>query len=152
MRLRKMKEETKVTLIGSKLANVGTEFIFVGASDECENCKLRNSCINLEKGRRYRVVGKRGDVLHGCVLHDGGVKAVEVVEAPLVATIEPKKAFSGSKITYEPIDCDIRDCEFFDLCHPEGIWRRDTCTITKVLGGIDDCRKGYDLKLVELKI
>ena len=45
-----MKEETKVTLIGSKLANVGTEFIFVGASDECENCKLRNSCINLVKG------------------------------------------------------------------------------------------------------
>jgi uncharacterized protein (UPF0179 family) len=51
---------TQITLIGTKLASIGLEFTFVGPTPECETCKLRNTCINLEPSRRYRIGGPWG--------------------------------------------------------------------------------------------
>ena len=45
--------ETFITLIGKKLAKEGEEFFFEGEAPECEQSRLKNTCMGLERGRRY---------------------------------------------------------------------------------------------------
>ncbi|MDD2666094.1 MAG: UPF0179 family protein [Methanocellales archaeon] len=141
----------KVTLIGTRLAKVGIEFVFNGPTSECEGCRLKNTCMNLDIGRRYQVVSTR-DTHHECPLHDGGVYVVEVTETPTIVTIESRKALEGSKISFNPPRCDKNTCSIYDLCHP--LWLRpgDKCTIHSVLGEPpENCANGLALRLVELK-
>ena len=76
-----MEEKRLVTLIGAKLAEEGCEFIFLGASKKCEECRLKNSCTNLEATRRYRIMKVREEIKHDCYIHEGGVCVVEVERA-----------------------------------------------------------------------
>ncbi|MFQ3319680.1 MAG: hypothetical protein ACI80F_001752, partial [Natronomonas sp.] len=39
-----------VTLIGERLAEVGTEFVYGGESTACEGCPYREQCLNLTEG------------------------------------------------------------------------------------------------------
>jgi uncharacterized protein len=143
---------TQITLIGTKLATVGMEFTFIGPTPECEICKLRNTCINLEPTRRYRVLGLRGEIVHECPIHEAGVRAVEVAESPVIAAIDARKAFPGSKIVYEPVQCDDRDCSMFEICHPLGIKTGERYTIVEIAGEApEECPRGNVLKLVELR-
>lgn len=147
-----MSDKTSVTLIGNKLADIGMEFIFYGRSSDCEECKLTNSCLNLEEGRRYKVLGLRNGIKQNCKIHESDVVAVEVAETPTTASIESRRAFNGSKIFYDDIDCDEYGCEFYDLCHPSGLKNGDKCTILKVIGDMPgECSRGFSLKLAELK-
>jgi uncharacterized protein (UPF0179 family) len=144
--------DTLITLIGSRLAKEGVEFIFEGETKECQKCKMKNTCMNLEKGRRYGIINVRHGVLHECFIHDKGVLVVEVVKSPVITTIGSRKAVEGAGIRYEPIKCNEFDCSMYELCHPLGLMNGDKCTITSVLGNIDDeCAMGYSLKKVELK-
>ncbi len=141
----------KVTLIGVRLAKVGVEFVFDGPASECESCRLKNTCMSLDIGRRYRVVGTR-DIHHECPLHDGGVYAVEVVEMLTIVAIESRKALEGSKISFDPPRCDKNNCSIYDLCHPPWLRPGDKCTINSVLGApSESCIDGLTLRLVELK-
>jgi len=143
---------TQITLIGTKLATIGMEFIFEGPTSECENCKLKNTCTGLEPGRRYRVLGLRGDLLHECPIHEEGVRAVEVIESPIIAAIDSRKAFAGSKTVLELPKCGNENCPMYELCHPVGLKEGDRCTIVEVVGeSPEECSQGYKLKLVELK-
>lgn len=143
---------TQITLIGTKLATVGMEFTFVGSTPECETCKLRNTCINLEPTRRYRVLGVKGEIVHECPIHESGVRAVEVAESPVIVAIDARKAFPGSKFVYEPIICDDKDCSMFEICHPIGIKVGERYTIVEIAGEApEECPKGNVLKLVELR-
>ena len=143
---------TQITLIGTKLAMVGMEFTFIGSTPECDTCKLRNTCINLEPARKYRVLGIRGELVHECPIHEAGVRAVEVAESPVIAALDARKAFPGSKIVFEPIQCDNKECAMFEICHPTGIRAGDRCTIVEVVGEApEECLKGNALKLVELR-
>jgi len=145
-----MDNELKVTLIGTKLATVGNEFIFFGnGTEECENCKLRNSCMNLDKNKRYKIEEIRNDTIHDCSLHDSGVKAVAVKEAQIAVSLDQKKAYEGAKIGYNPLECDNLDCEFFNFCRPDGIVNNGSYVIQKQLSDID-CPKGYSLRIVEI--
>jgi len=147
-----MELDTTITLIGVRLARVGTEFVFKGAAPECEECKLKNSCMNLSKGRKYRIVNIRTTTRHACDVHDEGVQAVEVVESPIISATESKKAFKGSKIVFDPPSCKMGECIMYDLCHPIGLEPGDKCTISDVIGDVpDDCMKGLALKVVELR-
>lgn len=141
---------TKVTLIGTKLAKVGTEFVFLGASAECKKCKLRKACMNLDVGRRYLITGLR-DVQHECPVHDSEVDVVEVVEAPITAAIDVKKALGGAKISFKMPKCDEKGCKAYDFCHPVGLKNGDKCTIVKVIGDAPEHECEGSLKLVELK-
>ena len=144
-------KDTKITLIGSSLAKEGLEFIFEGESQECARCKLKNTCMKLEKGRRYRIVAVRGDTVHECFIHEGGVKAVDVVKAPIKATVGSRKAVEGSKVVYEIPKCKELDCDLYELCHPRGLRSGDKCTIIEINGSVDDeCCLGYSMKKVEL--
>ncbi|MHA1806266.1 MAG: UPF0179 family protein [Candidatus Thorarchaeota archaeon] len=141
-----------ITLIGTRLSKVGNEFIFYGPTPECENCKLKNTCNNLEIGRRYRIVSVRNEQVHACALHDTGVYAVDVIPAPTIVLVKSEMAFNGSKIVYEPPDCDEVDCPEYDRCHPEGLKIGDKYTIVEVLKEESPkCMKGYSMRAVVLK-
>lgn len=145
--------DTTITLIGSRLAKEGMEFIFEGESNECNKCKLRNTCLNLERGRRYKVVRIKTPSIHECFLHDGGVIAVEVVKSPVVAILDSRKAIRGAKISYEPPKCSDVPDDMYDLFFPEGLRTGDKCTITDILDNIEDediC--ATPLKKVELQL
>ena len=132
------------------MAKPGMEFFFRGAAEECESCTLKNTCMGLEDGRRYRVMEVVQDTEHECPLHDAGVKAVRVIKAPLTALIDAKKAFEGSRIVFNPPECE-KSCPQYELCHPEGICTGETCTINRVFGDKPgECMQNKKLKMAEL--
>jgi uncharacterized protein len=146
-----MSENVTITLIGKRMANVGTEFIFRGPVEECDSCRLKNTCLNLDKNKKYKVVAVRNGQEHECMVHDTGVKAVDVSPASVVVAIESRKAFNGSRITYDPQKCQ-ESCTLYMECHPEGLVPGDKYTISGVMEDISgQCEKGLNLKKVELK-
>jgi hypothetical protein len=146
-----MEEGRIITLIGAKLAEKDTEFIFLGATKKCDECRLKNTCTNLEVGRRYRIAKVRDEIKHDCYIHENGVCVVEVTEAPITAVIEASHTFKSSKIVFEPPGCEAVMCGLFDLCHPAGLKAGDPCTIVEVIGDVDgECEEGRDLRKVTL--
>ena len=147
-----MEEKRLVTLIGAKLAEEGGEFIFLGAATKCNECRLKNSCTNLEVDRRYRIAKVREEIKHECFLHEEGVCVVEVEEAPITVAIEAPYTFKNSKIVFEPPHCNERTCDLYHRCHPAGLKTGDQCTVLEVLGpALGECKKGRDLKQVKVR-
>jgi len=142
--------KTKVTLVGTVLAKTGVEFIYEGEAPECDTCKVKKACNNLQKGRKYRIVTVR-TTHHECPVHLNGATAVEVMEAPISALISPEMAIVNSKIKIE-LSCNKADCKSFALCRPDGVVDGEKYIVTEVLGNAPDiCEKGRALKLVEIK-
>ncbi len=148
-----MEEVSKIiTLCGKDWAKIGVEFLFLGGKQECENCKLKNICLRLREGAKYKIVGLRDGEVHECPLHDEGVVAVEVVELPIVALIDSKMAVEGAKIRFEGKRCNVLDCEMFNLCNPVELKDGDSVVVEKVIGDAPaECRRGFSLKVVELR-
>jgi len=139
----------KVTLIGKELAKNGLEFIYEGTIDDCTSCRLNKACNNLQKGRRYRVVGVR-PTEHPCHVHLNGACTVEVIESPTPALVSADMAIRHTKIQFE-CSCTREDCPNHALCHPDGIHDRHKYTIVDVLGAAPEhCEKGRTLHLVGL--
>jgi uncharacterized protein (UPF0179 family) len=142
--------KTKVTLVGTVLAKQGTEFIYEGEAAECDTCKVKKACNNLQKGRKYRIVTIR-TTHHECPVHLNGATAVEVMEAPISALISPEMAITNSKITIE-LSCNKADCRSYALCRADGVVDGEKYIVTEVLGNAPDiCEKGRALKLVEIR-
>jgi uncharacterized protein len=142
--------KSKVTLVGTVLAKPGIEFIYEGEAPECETCKVKKACNNLQKGRKYRIVSVRS-THHDCMVHFNGATAVEVIEAPVSALISPEMAIVNSKIRIE-LSCNKADCKGFPLCKPDGIVDGEKYIVADVLGNAPDiCEKGRALKLVEIR-
>ena len=140
-----------ITLIGKDLAKEGQEFIFLGPSDDCENCRFKSSCVgNLELNRKY-VINEVRDIEQKCPIHDEGkVVPVDVELAQIHLLTSSKNIFEGSTFTYDAPDCDEK-CEFHDLCFPEGLIDKDKCIVLKNEGkhkGV--CKKGYNLNKLTL--
>jgi uncharacterized protein (UPF0179 family) len=144
--------DTITTLIGTKLAKKGNEFVFKGGAKECEPCRLSKTCLGLNTGSKYRITALRNGGKLDCFVHDSGVLAVEVIELPIEITVESRKAIKGSTISYEPVPCNITGCDNFVMCRPSGLRRGDKFTVVKVNGDISgSCEKGYSLKVAEVK-
>jgi hypothetical protein len=147
-----MEEGRVVTLIGSHLANEGEEFIFLGISKKCEECRLKNTCANLEVGRVYTIEHVRNEMKHECLMHEDGASVVEVRKSNIRAAIEASYAFKNSKVAFEPLSCNEVECALFKVCHPPGLKRGDRCTILEVIGEAPiDCKQGRTIKLVTLR-
>jgi uncharacterized protein (UPF0179 family) len=144
--------DTTITLIGTKLAKVGNEFIFRGAAKECETCKLSKTCLSLNPGGRYRIVNVRTGGKLECSVHDSGISAVEVIEEPIILNIESRKAIQGSKIIFDPPVCNLPNCSNYAVCFPPGLKRGDKFTVMNVTGDLcEPCAKGRPLKVIEVK-
>jgi uncharacterized protein (UPF0179 family) len=144
---------TTITLIGTRLADPGTEFVYRGESSACEGCPYRDQCLNLTEGRRYAVTDVReGGSTLDCAVHDEGVTAVEVEPAPLQANVATKGAFSGSVVSLDG-PCPHTDCPSHEYCEPAGAAFDDEYRITDVLGDPphDYCMLDRDLTLVEFE-
>jgi hypothetical protein len=140
-----------VTLIGTRLADVGREFVYQGEAAACEGCPYRQQCLNLTEGQRYRITGIReGAQVLECAVHDEGVRAVEVAPAPVTANVASKNAYAGSKVSL-PGPCPHTECPSHEYCVPEGASMDEEYRIQSVLGESphDHCALDRDLTLVE---
>jgi hypothetical protein len=142
--------KTKVTLVGMVLAKQGIEFIYEGETAECDSCKVKKACNNLQIGRKYRIVSVRS-THHECMVHLNGATAVEVMEAPITALINADMAIVNSKFKID-LSCNKSDCRSYPLCRPDGVVDSEKYIVTDVLGNASDiCPKGRALKLVDIK-
>ncbi len=134
-----------VTLIGKNLAKEGNEFVYVGITKKCRNCKLKTVCSNLKVGRSYRIIKVR-EKEHACSLHEGGVVAVEIEKLPFMAAVKKEQA-EGTIISFHEEGCDKISCKNYSLCNP-GVNEKEY-QIIEVMEDIK-CPLGYKLKKVVL--
>jgi hypothetical protein len=142
---------SKVTLIGTRLADVGREFVYHGESAACEGCPYRQQCLNLTEGTRYRIEDVRDNAQTlDCAVHDEGVRAVEVEPAAVPANVAAKSAYAGSKVSLEG-PCPHTDCPSHEYCVPDGAEFDTEYRIQEVLGEPphDFCALDRDLTLVK---
>ncbi|MBE6499933.1 MAG: UPF0179 family protein [Methanobrevibacter thaueri] len=140
-----------ITLIGKDLAKKGQEFIFLGPAQECEKCRFKSSCIeSLELNRKYIVTEVR-DNEQKCPIHDEEkVIPVQVERASIDLLTPSRNIFEGSTFTFNAPDCD-ENCEFHDLCFPEGLVENDKCIVLESIGKHKgECKKGYKLNKLNL--
>ena len=142
---------SQVTLIGTRLAEVGREFVYRGESEACEGCPYRGQCLNLSEGTRYRITGIRenAQVLE-CAVHDDGVRAVEVEPAAVPANVAAQNAYAGSKAEL-PGPCPHTECPSHEYCVPEGADFDTEYRIRNVVGDPphEFCALDRELTLVE---
>ncbi len=142
-----------VTLIGSRLADAGREFVYQGESPDCEGCPYRSQCLNLSVGTRYRITDVRENAQTlDCAVHDAGVRAVEVEPAPVPANVPSKAAYAGSLASLAG-PCPHTECPSHEYCVPDGADFDDERRIDRVLGEPphDYCALDRELTLVEFK-
>jgi len=140
-----------VTLIGTRLAEAGVEFVYHGESPACEGCPYRSQCLNLTDGRRYRVTSVRENASTlECAVHDDGVTAVEVEPTPIEANVASSGAYAGSKVTLEG-PCPHTSCPSHEYCEPAGADFESEFRIAEVRGDPphEYCLLERDLTLVE---
>ncbi|MEI8331530.1 MAG: UPF0179 family protein [Methanomicrobiales archaeon] len=136
--------------MGTVLAKTNLEFIYEGEVAECDTCKVKKACHNLQKGRKYRIMTVRS-THHDCAVHLNGATAVEVMDAHVTALINADMAMINSNIKPE-FSCNKSDCRSFPLCRPDGVTEGEKYIVVDVLGNASDiCEKGRALKLVELR-
>ena len=133
-----------ITLLGVGQARVGVRFLHEGATSLCEGCKYSNVCLgNIEEGRVYVVEEVLENILP-CPVHEGGVRAVRVVEADILTAIPVEVAVEGAVIRLKFRKCDELDCPNRNLCYPLGLKDGDKCKILE-LGEKVECREGSNL-------
>jgi uncharacterized protein (UPF0179 family) len=109
-----------ITLIGESQAKVGNRFYFIGPQPECNECKLKGVCFNLDNGSLYEITEIRKQV-HECESNEDHVRAVVVTKVPTDSTVPKKQAIDGSIITFKAPECGQLGCEYYRRCHPIGV-------------------------------
>ena len=137
-----------ITLIGESQAKDGAKFYFMGPQKECDGCKLRSVCLNLNEMSLYRI-SKLRDQMHDCALVGGKARVVEVEVMPQSSVVPKKYAMEGSVITFKGPECSRMDCKNYRICHPPGVVEGRKYSISKIEGNAD-CLIGEELVLVEL--
>jgi uncharacterized protein (UPF0179 family) len=143
-----------VTLIGSRLAEPGREFVYHGEASGCEGCPYREQCLNLETGRKYRVTDVRENAQTlECAVHDDGVRAVEVEPVPVRANVPSRNAFAGSRVELAG-PCPHTECPSHEFCVPDGADFEEEYRVTEVVGDPphDYCALDRELTLVEFDV
>lgn len=140
----------KVTLAPSEIAMRGKKFIFIGKDDTCQKCSVKNACVeNIEHGRVYKITDLRSKK-HQCPI-GGEVKVVEVEEPSLKVVTDIHNEFVGSTKSFNPVDCNIENCEYKEFCtDPPGIRKGEILEITEITKKIE-CRKGKRMFLIQGK-
>ncbi len=109
-----------LTVIAENLVEPDYTFVYLGPLSECKECKVKNVCFGLVRGKRYRVVSPR-KVKHACKVHEGQVQVVEVEDVPFEVCIPDKGLIEGSAVTMTQMDCKLVGCIHHRLCVPLGI-------------------------------
>jgi uncharacterized protein (UPF0179 family) len=137
-----------ITLISDSQAKEGNRFYYVGVQPECEDCKLKKVCHNLEKGSMYEITGAR-DQTHECALNEDKVRVVEIKKVPQRSAVPRKSAIEGSVITFQMPQCGRLDCINYGACHSSGLENGRKYSVIEIEGNAD-CSIGQDLMMVKL--
>ncbi|MFB6153038.1 MAG: UPF0179 family protein [Halodesulfurarchaeum sp.] len=141
-----------LSLVGTRLAEPGQEFVFQGEASACAGCPYRKQCLNLPRGTRFEITEVRdgGQVLD-CALHDEGVIAVEVEPTDFEANVPANGTFVGSKTALAG-RCPHTECPSHHLCQPLGADFDQEYRITEIRGDPphDHCALDRDLTQVRL--
>ena len=141
-----------VTLVGTRLADPGTEFVYHGEADACAGCPYRSQCLNLQPDTKYQITSVRENAQTlECAMHDGGVRAVEVEPVSVRANIPSKGAFAGSKASLSG-PCPYVECPSHEYCEPDAVEFDEEYRIRDILGDPphDVCHLDRSLEMVEL--
>lgn len=139
-----------ITAVGSGQAKEGYVFIYFGPVNECRECRYKNACINLEKGKMYTVTAVRKDKTHECKVHEQTITIVEVDKVPFERCIPSSKAIEGSTVTLDKINCKELDCPNYRKCNPLIHEPNEKYRIVNIVGDAE-CRLGKSLKIVEVE-
>lgn len=141
-----------LTLVGTRLAHSGAEFVYRGESAGCEGCPYRKQCLNLEVGTRYVVTDVRegGEVLD-CPVHEEGVVAVDVEPTTIEANVPSKGAYAGSRVTLAG-ECPHTECPSHPLCEPLGAEMDREYRIVEILGDPPHEECALDRGLTRVKL
>ena len=140
-----------VTLVGKGQAKVGEVFIHRGPGSKCSDCKYSKVCVeNVEAGRVYEIIKVRDKTLF-CNQYEMEMRAVEVVNAKILATIPAKQAIQGAIITFRTPMCEEENCSAYELCFPEGLKSGDRCVVLEVIQNVP-CSLGSPRKKVLLQL
>jgi uncharacterized protein (UPF0179 family) len=137
-----------VTLISEPLAKEKGRFYYIGPQPECESCKVKKVCSNLEPGSMYEISSIR-DQTHDCALNEDKVKVVEVTKIAQTAAVPKKSAIEGGLITFKEQGCGRLDCKNYILCNPYALESGRKCSVTEICGDME-CLIGE--KLVTAKL
>jgi len=131
------------TLIGTKLAKEGVEFIYCGPLPECIDCRFKKTCHNsLELGTRYVINSVRSNK-YPCKIHSEGVKIVEIAPVnEMTITIPSKNALEGLTLSHDNKLCENILCKNYIMCNPDGIPNK--YKIVKIINKIN-CPRGKSL-------
>lgn len=143
-----MVQELITTLIGELQAKPGFKFVFKGAADVCNQCKLKDVCVmKLEQNTMYKVV----EVLkkkHKCPLRGGLVVVAKVVEAEVEALLDAKMAIEDAVITFRRRTCRKINCKLRDLCQNPYVKDGEKYKVIKVEDESVDCNGRKVVKVV----
>jgi len=125
-----------VTLISIPLAKEKVRFFYLGSQPECESCKLKKVCINLDEGSMYEITAVRAQT-HNCALNEDKVRVVEVNKIPQRSVVPKKSAIEGGVITFKEPECKKLDCGNYGICHPCAIGNGKKYKIISIEGSAD---------------
>ncbi|MEM3445395.1 MAG: UPF0179 family protein [Thermoplasmata archaeon] len=136
-----------ITAVGSTQAKEGYVFIYAGPVNECRDCRYKNACINLEKGKAYKVTAVRKDKTHECKVHEKTITIVEVEKVPCERCIPNSKAIEGSLVTLENNQCKELECINYRKCVPLIHDQNEKYRIVSIVGDAE-CKLNKGLKIV----
>lgn len=138
----------KITLLGVKQSKPGNQFLFLGETDSCSECRLRGACLKLEEGRIFEVASVK-DTVHACGVFEEGVQTVEIFEPSYKVTTGAKLAVERATFTFTPRDCDIIECPHFQHhCCPSYLSEGEKLQIVSISNDQIECAQKYQLMLV----
>lgn len=139
-----------ITAVGTSQAKEGYVFIYAGPVNECRDCRYKNACINLEKGKAYTVTTVRKDKSHECRVHDRTITIVEVEKVPVERCILSSRAIEGSLVTLENNQCKELDCEHYRKCNPLLYEPTEKYRIVSIVGDAN-CKLNKTLKIIQVE-
>lgn len=139
----------RVTLVGERWARPGARFLNEQPCEAAGRCPVAKACQNLPWGRAFDVVAVRPVHHDSCLVHEGGVRVVEVEDAPLMASMDVSKT-RGTAAKWIPPICHQRGCANWDRCFPDGLVAGQEYVLERVEQRLT-CPMGYTLVGVRLQ-
>jgi uncharacterized protein (UPF0179 family) len=138
----------EITLIASRQAREGFEFVFQGAAPVCRTCPYRHACLTLDPGRRYAITRVR-PVTHPCALQESEANVVEVQPVARALVVDARSAIVGSSVETGRFSCNRLDCPNWNICAGPSLPTKQRYRIEKVHPELAECRIGRTLKRVD---
>ena len=138
----------EITLIASRQAHDGFEFVYQGPAPVCRTCPYRHACLTLDPGRRYAITKVR-PVTHPCALQESAANVVEVQPVARTLVVDSRSAIVGSSVELGRYNCHRLDCPNWNICAGPSLPTKQRYRVEKVHPEAAECRIGRTLKRVD---